>query len=633
MKKIISLIFVFIIVFSTFPLSVFASEEESSSNDVEVVPEDLSKTDIAYDFQYVFAGQYDVSAFTYDSNDTDLHFITALEGETLEGIKELYIYIYNPSRIVWHEYSEHNTISISVSSEGDDYSQYRLSFVNDYSSTNDEVLYTNGLILKYRVNDVSLSGNVRRYKLGEFELLKKGESLPEYSMAAMQYEFSANSLGYVNCIATDLSVIQTEAFHTFYRVKASGESTDIYNDIRAVYFPVSNNYLEAYGGMAYLEASWKEYSTSNILVTDNQGIVNAFQSELGTSLKDSKYSVLFNQSKLTFGGLARPNLNCRYYRSAYNVEALSDWVSFDYGGFYDDDNLLASYKFSRDYFLSNVQAPTFSTHEGYPITNVVHAENVIDLMSLLVYGEDLLDYYESKVSWGYPFLSFVNEESEKRFYFETDVEIAGGGTRCSFFEALKNDGVYYNTLSDDEKKTFSNFVEIDTNEVKYILTPEQISEKYYVDLDDVADFISNISNDEYEDCSWFMLRYEVTDYKASGAVVLDNESGEVIGNSCIASMSLIFDFDFIEVAFGDPKDASTYCVFPIGMSPTSAMTDIWSPSIPLLDVPDEESLIYKIWKMIEKILAVLTVVLVVALIVYLVLMYYSNRVTVKIKKE
>lgn len=624
MKKIISLVFVFLIAFSAFPLSVFASE--SSSEDIELVAEDLSKTDIEYDFKYVFAGQYDVSTYKYSLTDSSLHFITAIESEDSHGAKELYIYVHNPSRAELYKNSEHNTISMSVG-EQDSFSQYKLEYITSYSSTLDGDEYINGLILKLRVKDVPTFDSLTRiYKLGEFEWLKKGETLPEYYISAMKYEFTTNSLGYVSCIATDQRIVETKAFHTFYRIKIPGELSDTYEDIRAVYFPVKKTYVDSYGGMAYIEATWKEYDVYNVLVTDDLVLKNAFYSKLGTSLEDFNYSVLFNKSYY------QRVLGRDVYRSAYNPEALSDWMSWDYTESKDDENFLVTYKFPGDRFLANIFAPKTSTHLGYPISGVFYCADTSTYDALAIYGEDLLEYYEPKVD-DLSYTRLKNYEPGKKYYFNIDTEIIEGtaGERCSWWEAFKNGGLYYNTLSEDAKKTFSNFTEIERDILK-ALTDEQITETYYVDSHDVADFKATVLSEDYEDYYWYMLRYEVTDYETSGALVIDNETGATVGNSYIASMSMIYDFDYIDVAFGDPRDPNTYCVFPVGMSPTSSMTDIWNPSKPLVETPDF-SWMNEFYAKIERLLAVIVAIFLVVIVFRIVMSFRRRKVVVKYKNK
>ena len=631
MKKIICMIFVFLIAFSALPLSVFA--EEASADDIELVAEDLSKTDIEYDFKYVFAGNYEVASYKYDSADNKLHFITAIESESSAGEKEIYIYVYNPSRASICKNTVHNTVSLSVGAV-DSYEQKSLAYINSYSATKEGDIYSNGLILKFKIAGVASSEAITRiYKLGEFELLKEGETLPEYSMCAMQYEFTTNELGFVSCVSRDLSVIESKAFHTFYRVKTGGEENtlDTYQDIRAVYFPIPNNYLKAYGKMYYIDAEWLEYNLYNLLICDNQEVANACQPYAGTSFGGSvPYTILFNESKLWHGS---NNVNALYYRSAYNAEAISKWIAFDYSEWYDCE-VLVSYKFPGDKFLANVYAPKTSTHDNWPITYVGYSSDVSTPSQVLLYGEELLEYYESKIYKNFesPYL-WLSKIGDRRFYFEKDAEtVLGASERCSWFEALKNDGVYYNKLSEDQQKTFSNFVQLDKNEILYTLTPEQISEKYLVDSNDIAELKATLDDEKYDDCTWFMLRYSVTDYETSNAEVINNGTGLKVANGAVHNLTMVYDFDLIEVAFADPKNAGVYHVFPMGMSPTSSITDLWSPSVPKTEAPDY-SWLNDLWAKIERILAIIVTIVFVVIVLKVISMFKRDKVVVKMKDK
>ena len=183
-----------------------------------------------------------------------------------------------------------------------------------------------------------------------------------------------------------------------------------------------------------------------------------------------------------------------------------------------------------------------------------------------------------------------------------------------------------------QQKSFSNFVQLDKNEILYTLTPEQISEKYLVDSNDIAELKGTLDDEKYEDCTWFMLRYSVTDYETSNADIINNGTGLKVANGVVHNLTMVYDFDTIEVAFADPKNAGVYHVFPMGMSPTSSITDLWSPSVPKTEAPDY-SWLNDLWAKIETILAIIVTIVFVVIVLKVISMFKRDKVVVKMKDK
>ena len=129
-----------------------------------------------------------------------------------------------------------------------------------------------------------------------------------------------------------------------------------------------------------------------------------------------------------------------------------------------------------------------------------------------------------------------------------------------------------------------------------------------------------------------MLRYSITDAEFSQADIINNGTGLKVCNGSVGNLTMVYDFDTIEVAFADPKNAGVYHVFPMGMSPTSSITDFWSPSVPKTEAPDY-SWLNDLWAKIERILAVIVTIIFVVIVVVIVSMLKRNKTVVKIKNK
>ena len=133
------------------------------------------------------------------------------------------------------------------------------------------------------------------------------------------------------------------------------------------------------------------------------------------------------------------------------------------------------------------------------------------------------------------------------------------------------------------------------------LSVKDFSNKYLVDINDVKCNTGKCENcincrvndDKYDDCTWFLLRYDTTFYQSYDAIVIDNETGNagfnVEGdlwkienapcNAFVFESQLIRDFDTVAVTFKDVKDGvDVYSTFPILRSPTTFVADAWNPT-------------------------------------------------------
>lgn len=594
-KKILCLIFTFLFLFSCFPLLVFAEEKSvASSASAELTATDLSKTTIEYDFKYIYAGRLKLENYLENPLDKELHLISAMESKDASGNYELYIYIYNPSRQAIVKTSSHNTVNIA---QGDtsNFSKKSIELITMTENKNVEASFTDALILKYRVNiDKSES---RIYKIADIEILKQGEALPKYFIGGMEYEFFESSGGYTSCTSRDLSVVETETFHTYYRFDADGINE--YNDLRAVYFPVPNAYLDMYGGhMAYIQASWELYDSNYIFITDDLELQKEFKSVVGLGNYSSsfKYSLLYNQAHMT----SLYEFFHDFYLHAYQVENLKEYLSVEY-----DENYLSYYSLPGKF--EYIGAP-LKTNTEIPISHSIYVNDTLTVGKLAAYKE-LEGYFKDKCSPSSDYVSYKGS-FDKTFYFETTSDSVPEYARCSWWQAVLNDFQYYNKMSEEEKNAFYNFVKIDKSDI-LSLTDEELSKKYYVSMTDIAEFKQNISNSEYSNYTWFLLRYDTTDYKTENAIAVNSSNGEVVGNSYLARYDIVYDFDFITIAFGEADKPETHHVYPVGNSPTSAVVAIFNPEKPSIGFDDllPDDPYAKFFEFLEKLLAV-TLVLV-----------------------
>ena len=78
-KRILCLFFAVLLLFSIFPLSVFADETTTDGSEGELESMDLSKTSIKYDFEYVFFNAFKLEDYKPNAAEGNIELITMTE--------------------------------------------------------------------------------------------------------------------------------------------------------------------------------------------------------------------------------------------------------------------------------------------------------------------------------------------------------------------------------------------------------------------------------------------------------------------------------------------------------------------------------------------------------------------------
>ena len=592
----------------SFPISALAAEA-SLGSDLSYGYENLSKTDIEYDFKYILAGQFKVEDYIYNGSDTDIHLITAIEGTNSSEAKLLYVYLYNPSRKVIQKNSDKNTVTIAKQDTSySNFKEERLYLQQTYSSTIDNNDYTDALLLKFSVSKefekVTTPGASRYYRLGELEIIEKDESLAKSYVAGKKYCFFDSEYGYSSCSEED--VITSEVFHTYYRYKAAGNVGN-YNDIRTVYFPVPTKYIDEYGKMDAIRATWNEYASNNIIVTDNAIAAKELENYVGNSdWSNSNYSLLYN--------MYYPHISETYEKVFTNIYNYDENEFPDYESYLDYivqllfpvTNLsqittqakfdVKAYRFTDDTWLANVLAPCKKTENeniSWVYTVDTTSVNLNDPGSVAVPAEVVLEYFENNKEQ----FDFLNS-NDKKFYIYEDRSSVTPATYCSGWNEYWNN--MYLVADKENELVYSNFIQLDKEEILK-LSNAQISSQYMINIHDVAEFKNNLQLEKYSDCTWFMLRYDITDYYVSEAALLDHSVGAPSGNAIVARTTIVEDFDIIESEF-DKDGVRT--IFAYGINPTNAATDITTHEPPPRPKPENNT---DFWNMVKTILIIVLI--------------------------
>lgn len=629
-KKIACLFFAFMLLFSVFPLSIFADETANGDANDPLQSMDLSKTTIDYDFQNVFLGEYDINNYKPNASMSDIELITFTEVKNNSGQIELYLYLYNPSQKTIFD-NETNKISFAYY-EGDgqfeNFEKYQIARVaSEYSSKNTST-ETNASIIKYKVVDYArvTDSDSRSYGISEVEINLKGV-LKSYPLGK-SFNYVDSSDGMLLVSHGSFDVLELKANHTFYRVQSDG--TGKYKDIRTVYFAVENNLISNYGDLYDIKCSWQEYKTKPILLIDDKDIYNDFKAIEGKTIPDdfrysfgsgitSAYAIISSippivavQSVGNYG---------TEFNYAINPEQIPSRFLRGERGFFENFQLLLFPNYL--YRTYGDMDHTLYQTELEKLYWVFYCETGDDIVS----GEELLEHVSEYsggqgMEWSQELFSSILLPQTVTFDVIQNKELEEYEINSRAFEWtkrwFKNKDVIVNDTFD-----FNLLQKFDTKD--YSLEDEELCEKYLIDFNDVKDFRSFLRDNA--NSSIYLLRYEITDTTVEEGSLFDGEEFQwenilpvflgMTGESyaCTSSLvetSLISDFDIIEVSL--KKDDGVFTAFPVGISPTDHAPDIGQLPEPDPDSPAGEY--EEFMNKLEMIIKIIVIIAVIALALY-----------------
>ncbi|MBO5379250.1 MAG: hypothetical protein J6A90_02895 [Clostridia bacterium] len=503
-KRILCLFFAVLLLFSIFPLSVFADETTTDGSEGELESMDLSKTSIKYDFEYVFFNAFKLEDYKPNAAEGNIELITMTETRNKEGALELYVYVYNPSQKTVFE-NQDNMITMSLSEEKVDYknfTKYHLERVQVEYATKNTQLETNASIIKYKLSDYSLQigSAFRSYGISEIELsLKSGlQSFP----VGKSFEFTESEDGMLSVSYGTFDVMELRVGHTYYRLLTQFDfHSEGYRDIRSVYFAVNNDKVKDAGVLDSIDIAFQEYLTKPILLVDDNEICSEFEKYIGQSFPDdfgysfgsSLRSDHFVPLSPTLTSLIDPILitsivrgMCGFRDTTFNyVINPSEIPSRFIRG---DRNFLENlFTFADIQFAAySVAKNDFYNNEIEKLYWVFESEAYGSLN-----GEDLIDYvkaYSSGQDWSEELFSAIYEP--KQLTIRRD-SFRNSGNYYSFEQNKFFDWFtrYYFNAKLLEKEDNVKFNLLDTFLTKDLdLSDEDLSEKYFIDINDIDEF-------------------------------------------------------------------------------------------------------------------------------------------------
>lgn len=254
------------------PLDGTTIEEDLAGTDTSIYPADMTGTARLLDEQGFMEYAYSEDSFL------------------AENYYGAYIYVYNPSQreISTEEGANHVNMAVKYGADDEptEYANVPLRYLDATSNFRFYKFKIEDDELLDRVSDYAASHDgERRYDLAGLQLWYKGDAnATESNTYRLDYSYTFVCTGFAKGCGEDpaaestldidrkkLETVGLDVEHTYYRTDEYTSETDFgaQTTLTSVYFSVPRETVETYGALQLLKASWYEYKTSWIVVTDN----------------------------------------------------------------------------------------------------------------------------------------------------------------------------------------------------------------------------------------------------------------------------------------------------------------------------------------------------------------------------
>lgn len=600
------------------------AKAEVKSYDTSDVLEDL----VGY---RVDGKEFDVLSYELDPTKTEPEMITFVENRfsvnpTLKKDLGYYVYLYNPTGKAVVEDGTNVHIAFGKSIATDGYREFSLKILSkadgklkenafykfkiDLSSFNSTDLYN------------ALDKDKREYKIGEINLnlgsSSKGVEVGE------TYTYTGFVKGYASDGELDDSlafskngieeILHPTVTHTYYRPEGTnGKNIYTQHSLHSVYFSIANSYFEKYERLDSVQASWCAAVLNPVLVsgyTDlNTAIKPFLDKNLTTTENDKAYRA--NVPYVTFGNYAKKTAivgpdNPFLYAAAYSYGHLDSAMGLT--------SVDVDKKVNTLYLL-------FEPENGFSADDYVltgeKLKKAIDTFSEKdaqgkLYGRYSLRLFES---W---------KEINKRIFATADYKLTDETFSKNWFSYLFNGGVVDNSF----KCNAIEAVDYNTLVSDYKQGADYVAKRYCINAADVNDFVKACEENDKNEQTTYLFRYELSDYVASEASIFKkgilNVFSKVSTNAYFAQETVDLNFDIIDIGF--VKDGMTYYI-PCVMDPIDFFPDLTPPPY----TTDDGGCRNMNWKQLFGLLALL--LLLVVLLPYLptIITFILNVITLPFK--
>lgn len=531
-----------------------------------------------------------------------------------QDVYGLYVYVYNPQGLKFEQNSTLHRITLRNGDYTDlNFFSCRMEFLNCSQGDYYGLFYKFKVVLSDAEKNELLQGTkkvnstARRYEIGEIQLKRSSENNASSYAVGIIYKFSGYAKGFganeeaestlTMVTEGDQEVISLNVKPTFYRPEGTNGKNDYTQDsLHSVYFAVPNHFIDKYGEMYAVHATWLNAVLKPMLVTGNQGAYNEFVKYLG--VENSEY-----------------NKNVDYMYVGGDLQNHEGSKIYHYYGYLLNPVLTSatSHSFSLRHTLIGDDIPVL-----YSIFNSGDGTDSAD--SYVVNGEDI--YAEIKKSTTRYGGELVNGKFCKAIFESVDESFTDLNiTRDEQFP-LSNQKLTQNWWQ--KLWNIPNYTTMPTENVSAIekITDDKITgnkdsvcKSLYISSADYDDFVKyydthakSDKNDYNEKCTVYLFRYMVSDYISQEATLYQYKTsllGESISkvdtNAYFFQETVNLDFDIIDLTF---LKGDVYTVIPVAMSPIDI---VHSATAPVYTTSDKTAKDW--WKIILGLIALIVLLL------------------------
>lgn len=593
MKKILSILFCVLFIFSALAVSVSASATNSATVfDETSVEEDLStiyyNLDLAFPSNPLLEDLYliNVTEYGYD------------ESKGVGKDYALYLYLYNPSgkfvtnglnmvqfATSWKVDSRGNLV-------GSNYQKYSLTLLDE----NDD-----NTLIKFRVDGANekiflkYKDGKRRYDISGIELAHSNYDFEEYSVG-YSYVFSGYMKGYskkssekstLHCQRDSSLTLELDVHQVSYLTGDSAKGAGYSNQINSVYFSIPADIEKRYGSLYNIKYEYYHYFLNPIIVTDNQESFDILLADRGKLVDPKKWPYAIYNSEMSInlnGGMdfeMKFSYGKRYqniFRTAYywydSCKILDCLTTVFYKSDLEKDSeglLLAT----AEELLQYMQDYDLSYHTGTVLNK---------------YSADLFDLEKSK---GY----ICNTVNVDDVFSLSSYDDAYGNSLQRFGDY----GFFYTGADHDVSIVDAKYIEEVTSAKLGALNFEKslLIQEYYKD-----DLCAYYNAALLKGKKTYILRYAYSDNYYS----TDLGSDEISGDFLMAEGNAYLNFDIIQMTFKNSDGVAT--VIPVSSAPSDGVFDV-------IDTTPNKDTCGEWWREIWKTLRVTLLVIAILVLIFL----------------
>lgn len=530
--------------------------------------------------------------------------------EDLQADYGLYLYLYNPKGLKFVTDSDLNTVNLRAGSdENAPFHKYPLTYLNQSEAENYE-----GLFYKFKVG---LTENQRReildtvnssnriYRVAEVELLQEKDMNATAIPVATTYSYKGYAGGYgsnsnaestLECTTEQCDTLSLKPYTTTYRPSGSnGKGNCTQDSLHSVYFAVPNDFINRYGEMSAVRATWLNAVLAPMLVTGNEAAYNAISPLLGkniglyTDALDFHYYGDLDVTRTSGMG----NFTEYAYGFGYNAHVPNNFMFWDGDTKFEKDGKV-SYENPREGYDIETLYSMFFAGSGTDSADscIITSEMIRDklLAGTKSYGGELINGKYSKVL----FESVDKAFTEVNIKRDETFDLTSQTISKSWWDKLWNlQGNVSTTVFDGIQAIYP------VKQSDLSGTPEEVCKRLYISMGDYEAF-KKYFEANMATSTVYLFRYQVSDYISQEATLYKGSGAfgfkKVDMNAYFFQETVNLDFDIIDVTFSNGEVKS---VIPVVMSPTDFISSATPP------IHTNSDLQFNLLKLILGVLAVI----------------------------